>query len=260
MGHIRLGRLPKTKNWIGLFRALERENVQVHAIAKEASIAAQERLATLENDPAVNYCFWVLVEVANAARTDMFQSQLEKSLGIFLDEQSTGAKFVSEIATATSRAVRDRALASPFTHFAEMSMREVLSRYILESSPSLFGSSLRDVQFACKRISTKKNFGEAAKAFYASLMAKSILYVTDKEASNYIGVGKAIAGSAEAVQFQNDLKRYCFESSKIIEDFAAGWFSKQNWKSKRKITEQSTQRFTSYALQKLQMELKEGLK
>ncbi len=51
---------------------------------------------------------------------------------------------------------------------------------------------------------------------------------------------------------------YCTETAKIVEEFAAGWFSKHNWESNNNISEETTAAFTAYAFEKIQMELREA--
>ena len=56
MGHIRLGRLPKTRRWSGVFALLEGESVSPEALARVTATAAQEQFAVLQGDQAINYC------------------------------------------------------------------------------------------------------------------------------------------------------------------------------------------------------------
>ena len=256
MGHIRLGRLPKTRHWSGVFNVLESDDITVGALARETAKAAEQQFASLENNSAVNYCFWVLLRIATASRSNDFTEELKNSLGIKSDKISSGLGFVQQVSVTVSKEIRERSEPSAFVRFAELSLREVLSANIIEQSQSLFGTSLEDIQSACKAFSTKKNFGQVAKQFYATLMSRSIQYLTDKEISNYINSNGSITSPSQAVQFEKALNLYCLQSAKIIEDFAAGWFSKHNWENNNDITEDSAKGFTSYALQKIQMELR----
>jgi hypothetical protein len=257
MGHIRLGRLPKTRPWSGVFNALGGTDIGTVELARETAIAAQEQFAALEDDRGLSYCFWVIVRVVTAARGDNFAGEL-KRLGVQNTAVNSGLGFVQQIAQAVEKELRKRGQQAVFVRMAELSLREVLSSNIVEQSRSLFGTSFEEIQAACRSLSTQKRFGQVAKEFFARFVSRSIQYITDKELSNYIGPSGSIGSPNHALEFQQALDRYCFESAKIAEEFASGWFSKHNWETNNNIPEDAAAAFTAYALQKIQMELREG--
>jgi hypothetical protein len=257
MGHIRLGRLPKTRRWSVVFDVLEGDSVSPDALARATATAAQQQFAALEGDRAVNYCFWVLVRIVTAARGDDFAGELRR-LGISGTEISSGLGFIQQITQMVEKELRNRGQPTVFVRIAELSLREVLSANIIEQSRSLFGTSFEDIQAACRAISTQRRFGEVAKDFFSLFTNRSLQYLTDKEVSNYIGPEKPFASPESVLEFQEALQRYCTETSKIVEDFAAGWFSKNNWASNNNISEETAAAFTAYAFEKIQMELREA--
>jgi hypothetical protein len=97
MGHLRLGRLPKTRRWSGVFDLLEGHNVSPEGLARATATAAQQQFAVLERDRAVNYCFWVLVRLATAARGDDFAGELRR-LGVHTTDIASGLGFIQQIA------------------------------------------------------------------------------------------------------------------------------------------------------------------
>jgi hypothetical protein len=258
MGHIRIGRIPKTKAWLGIFNSLESDSLNTAALAQATATAVQQEFSTLEKDRAINYCFWVLIRLATAARGD-FANEL-KQIGVQSSKVSSGLGFVQQVSQAVEKELKGRGQSSVFVRIAELSLREVLSANIIEQSRSLFGTRLKEVQSACRALSTTKNFGQVAREFYATFISRSIQYVADKELSNYIGSTGSLTSPQQALEFQKSLSRYCYESSKIVEGFAGGWFSKNNWESNNNISEDAAVSFTSYALEKIQMELREGRK
>lgn len=258
MGHIRLGRLPKTQPWSGVFQVLESESLDAGRLASATAAAAHGELWAIGQDPAVNYCFWVLVRTATAARSSDFAAELHR-LGVEASNLNSGVAFVHRVAQAVDRGVRERGQPTPFAQIATLSLREVLSANIVEQSKSLFGTTLQEIESACRRMSSQKRFGEVAKTFFASLMNRSIRFITDQEISNHVGATESIASPKEVQRFEKALHRYCEESAKIVEEFAAGWFSKHNWETNNDIPEEATAAFTAYALEKIQMELQEGL-
>lgn len=257
MGHIRVGRLPKTQPWVAVFGALERDNIDVNELARTTAQAAQQELAALEGDPSINYCFWFLVRIVTGARSNDFAGELER-IGVHIVQPVSGLSFVQQVSRALNRGLSKRGDRSVFVRMAELSLRETLSSYIVEQSKSLFGTSLKEIESACRAISSRKRFGQVTKEFFARFSSRIILFLVDKELSNYIGADGSLDSPQQVLEFQRALDRHCYESSKIIEDFAAGWFSKQNWESNNDISEEQALGFTSYALHKIQMELREA--
>jgi hypothetical protein len=259
MGHIRLGRLPKLRPWTGVFSVLESQDLNAAALAQATATAAQEQFAGLERNEAINYCFWILVRIVTASRGDAFVPELER-FGIKTESSSSGLAFVQQVSQAIELEFKRRNQIDVFAQMASLSLREVLTGNIAERAKSLFGTSIKDVQAACRAFSSPKNFALLAKQFYATFTNRSLSFITDKELSNYVGPGKSLSNPTQALEFHKALDRYCFESAKIVEDFAAGWLSKNNWQTNQDISEDLAHGFTTYALQKIQMELREGRK
>jgi hypothetical protein len=258
LGHIRLGRLPKTKPWTGIFNVLESGVIEPSALASATALAAEQQFSDLEDDLTINYCFWMLTRIVTASRSSDFAKELE-SLGIHKIPFSSGLGFVQRVAQTVEKDIRKRGNSTIFSRIGELSLRQILSANIVEQSNSLFGTTSQEIQAACRAISTRKQFGLAAKEFFALIMSRSIRYITDKELSNYVGLAQPLGSPKQVLDFQQSLDRYCLESAKIVEEFAAGWFSKHNWESNNNISEQDAAAFTAYAIHKIRMELREGI-
>ena len=223
MGHIRVGRLPKTKPWAGLFDLLQGGEVNAGSMAQATAEAAQEEFAALEGDRRINYCFWFLVRLATAARSEDFAGELER-LGLRNPNFTSGLSFVQQVARTVEKEQRKRGQPTVFSRMAEMSLRQVLSAKLVEQSKTLFGTGQQEIQAACRAISTRQQFGRVAREFFATFMSRTIRYVTDKELSNHVGTGEPLASPEQVLRFEQALDRHCGETAKIVEEFAAGWF------------------------------------
>jgi hypothetical protein len=80
MGHIRLGKLPATKQWHQVVALLSRD-ASVEQIAGASAKAADSSLAHARNDPAVQQSFWLLTQIPLAARAPDFAKGLQ-NLGL----------------------------------------------------------------------------------------------------------------------------------------------------------------------------------
>ena len=116
------------------------------------------------------------MRVVTAARGDDFAGELAQ-LGIQNFPITSGLGFVQQVAHTVEKELRKRDETAVFSRMAELSLREVLSANIIEQSRSLFGTSLQEIQSACRAISTQVRFGEVAKEFFAQFTSRSIRYL-----------------------------------------------------------------------------------
>ncbi len=257
MGHIRLGRLPKTRPWRSVVALLADSSAPASEVAASVSIAARSQLGVLARDRGAAYCFFVLVRIAQAARQDELESELRRlgAPGGSLDSPVLLARAISRLVEEGIRVHGDR---TPVTRMAELALRETLNRNLIARSQSLFGSGQEEIQAAARRLGGQAGFAEAARGFFADLTARVVRFVVDKEVSNHVGPGRRLAAPADVAGFHEALGRYCFEASKIVEAYAGGWFSKKKWETSDNISQGDVTRFAAYAFQKLQAELREG--
>lgn len=254
MGHLRLGTLPKTRPWRKVVGLLERDPNDVQAVASATIDAAQKELERLKNEPSLGYCFWLLTRITWHARQPDFASQLDE-LGINLGGSQSALSFISAVSDHARKRCAAYRGSTVFREIANLSLKQALSQTIGSSTPNLFGSQLSDVQEACRKYSSRQQFGLLARHFFSIFFTRSLKYFIDKELSNHIGPGNELETVEDGRAFNEALETYAWQSSKIMEDFAAGWYSKHNWQSEGDITEIDARRFVAFALKKLQMEL-----
>ncbi len=254
MGHRRLGRLPKTVGFKGLMALLDTDEGDAATIAEIIVKETKEKIDQLADGPIINYCHWLLTRVAWFSRSDNFSDMLS-SIGIDVPADTLAVQFVSRVADFVSKEIRKRGGPSVFSDMAEHALRQTLTETITEKSRTLFGTRLIDIQSACREYSTKTGFGNLSRKFYANLLSCYINYFVQKELSNHIGPNKTIDSIASASAFTQSLHNYCWQSSKIVEGFSGGWYSKHNWEKKGEISENDVRPFTAFALKKLRMEL-----
>ena len=257
MGHIRLGRLPKTYKWRSVFDAIESDELNPKIIAKAVSRSARNEFDSLKGDHSLSFCFWVLASVVSASRTDSFVERLE-NLGIKAKNISSGLHFAKNIAQFISQSLNDFGRPNAFANIAELSVNETFSTIIIKNSNSLFGTTVNEIQAACKKAATKKQFGIISRQFFSTFLRRSIQFITDKEISNFIGKNRSIPNTTELLSFQKGLSVYCYQLSKIVEDYSGGWFSKQAWQTQNDIDFNAAEGFMSYAIEKLNMDLRGG--
>jgi hypothetical protein len=73
-----------------------------------------------------------------------------------------------------------------------------------------------------------------------------------------VGSNKSFRTSNDSAAFIEALDIHARESARIMERFAADWYSKHNWQSKGEISRDEAQGFVAVALRKLRTEFKLG--
>lgn len=120
--------------------------------------------------------------------------------------------------------------------------------------PSLLEPTPADLRSALAAFSSGSGFAGLAREFFARLTYRSLDYFLSRELANHTGHGRRFASDADRTAFQNALAVHVFEASRIVEDFAAGWYGKTVWQ-KQELNQPAIDRFTRYAFKKLRSEL-----
>ena len=253
VGHIRLGRLPKTLRWQAVIGLLESVPDDVPAIARATVVAADTRLRELARDPSLVHCFWLLTRLAAASREPDFPA----ALGAFglTPSGETALAFVAHVSDRVRGDLARYPESGPFSELASLALRRALSETIGQHGRSLFGSSLEDVQHAFRSHSTPARFGDLAQRFFGDFLARTLRFFIDRELSNHVGADHALSGIDASRTFTTELDVYTRQSARIMEEFAASWYSKHNWEAHGQISREEAQGFVAIALRKLRMEL-----
>ena len=127
-----------------------------------------------------------------------------------------------------------------------------------QQGPSLFGSALEDLQHAFQSVSTRDQFGRLSRLFFSDFLARTIRSLVDRELSHHVGQSYGIANVEQCSAFMSALDLHTRQAALIVEEFASGWYSKNNRESNDRITQEQAQGFVAVALRKLRQELKLG--
>lgn len=252
MGHIRLGRLPKTREWKQVIALIADGQASVKDIAMSTVTAAAGAFSNFDSDPGLSYCYWLLAQITWHARSDDFYEVLE-SLGLDICDETSALGFISKVSSHTASEVKGLGETTIFTEIAQLSMREVLTEIIGERSRTLFGTTPEDIRIACASLATKKQFGLLSRQFFSNFLNRTLQFFISKEISNYVGAGKSFEDIEAVEDFEIALDAFCYQSSKIVEDFAGGWYSKRNWEGD--ISLEDAKKFVHVAIEKLRDEL-----
>lgn len=220
MGHERTGALPKTESWQRVVRKIagfDGNQEQTRQIANDTLDNVRHRFEVIQRDPNVQAAFKFLTEVgASAAGVRSSSLQLPENPTPFaiakaLDDALTGERGSSEYAAIAKGAATD-AIAHWYTENA--------------AQPSLFGTA-EENSAIWRKAGTAEGFCEVARLFFAKFTERYLNYFLGREASAACHtieqrelLQKQLRDEVDAVS------RHAFETAKIAQSFAAGWYNR----------------------------------
>ncbi len=252
MGHIRLGRLPRTRKWQAVV-ALLGGDAPLADIAAASAAAAQSGLRLAHADPALAHSFWLLTQIPLAARSGDFAASLEQ-LGLRAGPKPTLISVVAGFSEAIDHYLRRIGGRSDLGEMAQLAAAESLSAVAGRDLPSLFSPTEGDLKLALSRLTAPDRFAVLARDFFSRLTRRYLDYFVSREISNHVGSGKRFASIDAHTAFNAALDRHCRETSRIVEAFAGGWYSKTRFRGE--LTPEKAGKFAYVAFRKIQAELR----
>lgn len=254
MGHIRLGKLPRTKRWAEVVDLLGL-GAGSAAVAAATLDAAETDLRGAPQDPAVLHAFWLLTQLPDAARSSDFAGAL-RDIGVLVESTPT----VVELGAALTRAIDRHALEqrnkSDLGEMAQLAAVQSLTGLLQSRVPTLFGTTPEDVRSEVAKLATEKQFGTLAKDFFSGFSQRFLTYYTSRELPSHVGRGRAFPELTDHAAFNQALDVHCQQASRIVETFAGTWYSKS--RHEKTLTPDRMAGFIGYALGKMRRELRRG--
>lgn len=254
MGHIRLGSLPRYRKWQQVIALIE-EGASVSELASATLAAAERGLAGASKDRGLVYSFWLITQVPQAARQAEFVSGLRK-LGISVADQTSLQDLTGGFSEAVDQHLVERGGRSDLGEMAQLSALESLTKLCASRLGGLFGVMPEDLRKALRDCSTSKGFSQLCREFFSRLTYRYLAYFLSRELSNHVGRSKRFFNIGDHSEFSNALELHSHQATRIIEEFAGGWYSKANYEGG--ITEDKAAGFVYAALKKIKAELKRG--
>ena len=254
MGHIRLGELPRTRRWEQVVGLIQRDG-GASAVAAAALDAAQAGFESAAQDEGLGHAIWLLTQLPLAARNPDYLDRL-RSLGLPVETTPGLLDLAGAFTDAVDARMRHTGGRTDLGEMAQMAAAETLTKVLGERNRSLFGTSAADVQRDLGALATSAQFGALARDFFSGLTRHYLGFFLSRELPNHVGGARRFANAAEHAEFNAALELHCRQDSRIVEEFAGGWFSKTNWEGG--ITPEAARGFAWVALKKLRAELRKG--
>jgi hypothetical protein len=252
MGHIRLGVLPQSKKWRDVVGLLETD-APLELVAQATANASSRDLALASKDPRFQFVSDLLVRLPLLARAPGFEDALA-DLGVKTAELGSVSGFLAGLDRAIDRNSFNLGQSSDAGELAKAALMESLSVQLRDRLPTLFEPTPQEIRKALGSFASGQSFAGLARDFFARLTYKSLDYYLSRELANHTGEGKRFETDAQRIAFQQALAQHTFEVSRIVEEYAGGWYGKTVWQ-KQALDRDAIDRFTSYAFRKMRSEL-----
>lgn len=252
MGHERVGILPRRKPWseitenIGL--SLSSNEISVYDISKQTLENVRIQFDRLHKDKGVEAAFSFLVVLTTTNESIKTDSILD--IRIDLVDNPSPLKLTSKL----KEYVEEKADSYEYAELSERAAADAIIYWskIRSEQHYLFQDTTRASEI-WNHI-TGRDFCDIARVFFSKLTERYLRYFIERSLSAQTTTLKAREEFSKTLSSNiEDISRHAFETSKITQSFAAGWFNKYAVESKP--TGNDIRRFISIAAGKLKEEI-----
>jgi hypothetical protein len=252
MGHVRVGRLPKRFGWQHVIAALGSSDSTTQEVVQTAASAARRALSQAKYQESLAFCYWLFVTLADASRRQSFAAELRR-IGIAAPEGESGVSLIAAISDFAKSQVRAPGASTALDEIALGTFQSVVTNTVTQESQTLFGCTVETVQAALRRLSTKAKVAGLGRRFFSEYMYRALSHALERELANSLISQAVLQNSQDISHFHGRLRSYCWDVSKIVQEYSGGWYSKRAWEAR--LTLDDARRFTAYAVDKLLSEL-----
>lgn len=225
MGHERVGTLPKTQRWRVIVQQIgsaSSADFDPAPLAEQTLRNVRDRFRRIDGDEGTQAAFRFLVSLAVASRKPD-DPQFAELLGAAA-EKATPLK----LAAALRRYTADANKVPEYSDIAESAAIDALAGWYESNRPqtlSLF-DSFNTPQAAWHRAGNGAGFCELSRLFFTGFVQRHLNYFLEREASSVLGNVEARNHfQAQIEAHVQEVSQHAFETSKITQSWAAGWFA-----------------------------------
>jgi hypothetical protein len=231
MGHLRLGRLPLRHNWSRVVEAAASPGATPSAVASATAAAAAGALGEAASSDEVAYPFWLLVQLAHKSRDDDGFERLIATLGIEYRAGASALQLAEQIAEHLRESITARSGHTAFAEAAVGAFQRTLLAVVQDQPRSLFEAESDDLRNALGRHATANGFGRLGREFLGAFFGSVLRIALSYTIADSIGGDRNSPSIASAEDFRRRLDTYTRDVSVLVQDFGAGWYSKNLWES-----------------------------
>jgi len=215
MGHLRLGRLPKTHRWKQVVALLE-EGAELSSIVQASLHAADAGLRQIPNDPGFCSVLTNVFQFVDAVRSEeVTQALWEK--GYKVESKASVLDYLSSLGTKIDRDLSHKFIRSDVSEICQDAFTETLLNRTTANLPSLFESSSEQVHKSLKQSLSGKNFSGLMHDFFTTFTHRYLQYYLSRELPRHIGSGGYFDNLESHVIFNDALNLFVRQSVRIAD-------------------------------------------
>lgn len=253
MGHERIGALPRTLRWRAVVDRISGADVSAEVtleLADHTLSNVRRRFERLADDDSIHAAFRFLIALAVASRSNHPNDALQKDFGIHVGDQPSPLALAKAFQLSL-----DGYPNSEKSDLAAKALADALAQFSCNpkfTQGRLFGATPWDTW---READTAAGFCDLSRLYFSNLTERYLRYFLDREASALLGDPQRVTDFRQQLHAAVDsISRHAFETSKITQSYAAGWFQKNAKAGMPSAT--AIRSFLSFALHKIREELR----
>lgn len=252
MGHERVGLLPRTREWRALVQQIAASAASpetVPAIAAATLLKVRQRFDRIAEDSGFQAAFGFILGLSTSQSPIHEGREYAPSVDLATDPSPL------RLTALMQSWVDTHAESLEYAELAKRAAADVISFWTRKQSEQavLFGSA----QAASPIWAGARDggaFSDLCRVFFGKFTERYIKYFLDREASAQLPTVEDRERFAKSIEQHVDaLARHSFETTKIAQSFAAGWYNKHARRAQPDRSE--VEAFLSFAMGKLREEL-----
>lgn len=254
MGHERVGALPHTKRWRDVVQRLVETSGsrdEVAAIANTILQNVQVQFRKIHSDDGVIAAFQFLVALTKSSSSRVFEPTAF-SPRIELEGSPSTLRLIGQLRSWVEAQQGSR----EYADIAAKASADAISLWSTQQGrqASLF-TSPGDPREIWQRADNGAGFCEVSRLFFSKFTERYLNYFVEREASASMGsVVERDRFSSQLRSHIDGVSKFAFETSRITQSFAAGWFN--NHARDRYPSKEESRGFLNIAFGKMREELR----
>ena len=226
MGHERVGALPRTKRWqdvVGGISDAASVDGDVRGLANATLENVRSRLLAIHGDTGFVASFQFLLGLALSASPGVDRASLGE-LAVDLEANPSPLK----LASALGQYVADNRQSAEYAEIARKAAVDVISAWTEQQTRQLsFTGEHEQAAEVWRRASDGRGFCEVARLFFGKFVERYLNYFIGREASSHLANTEDRERLARRLGDHVDgVSHHAFETARITQSFAAGWFNR----------------------------------
>ncbi len=225
MGHERIGILPKSKTWrkvVSKISECPSDPNAVGQVANQVLINVKDKFINIEQDKGIIAAFKFLVLLSYSSKSSDPATTLQAE-GVSINNLGSPL----QIAKAASDWIEQNKQSSEYATVARGAVIDAMVLWQKQhdnKQGSLFEKETKDMW---REAANGGGFCELSRLFFSKFTERYLKYFLEREASATLNtISDRNTFNANLEKHVQDISQHAFETSKITQSFAAGWFNK----------------------------------